>query len=106
MNIVQIQYVQSIWCCTAEQVSGCSAVIRIWRLRVRVSPAVLFFFFFLKNKVFKYFSASFPCKGKLSFYPNNYTTSADPDGGGGGGGGGAGGPTPWKITSYMGFYRE
>ena len=29
-------------------------------------------------------------------------------GGGGGGGGGAGGPDPrpWKITSYMGFYRE
>ena len=34
--------------------------------------------------------------------------------GGGGGGGGSGGPdpergqgvrTPWKITSYMGFYR-
>ena len=33
---------------------------------------VLFFFFFLKNKVFKYFSTSFPCKVKISFYPNNY----------------------------------
>ena len=34
----------------------------------------LFFLFvcFLKNKVFKYFSTSFPCKVKLSFYPNNY----------------------------------
>ena len=27
-------------------------------------------------------------------------------GGGGQGGGGQGVRTPWKITSYMGFYRE
>ena len=33
----------------------------------------------------------------------NTCTSADPEGGGGG----TGGPDPpWKITSYMGFYRE
>ena len=30
------------------------------------------YFFFYRNKVFKYFSTSFPCKVKLSFYPNNY----------------------------------
>ena len=30
------------------------------------------FFFLKKNKVFKYFSTSFPCKVKLSFCPNNY----------------------------------
>ena len=29
-------------------------------------------------------------------------TSADPEGGGGDRGSGP----PWKITSYMGFYRE
>ena len=33
-------------------------------------------------------------------------TSADPEGGGGGGGGAGGPDPPWKITSYMGFYRE
>ena len=34
-------------------------------------------------------------------------TSADPEGGGAGAGAGAGVPdTPWKITRYMGFYRE
>ena len=27
---------------------------------------------FFKNKIFKYFSTSVPCKVKLSFYPNNY----------------------------------
>ena len=59
--------------------------------------------FFLKNKVFEYFSTSFPCKVKLSFYPNNYLTSVDPEVGGGE----TGGPdSPLKITSYMGFYRE
>ena len=54
--------------------------------------------FFLKNKVFKYFSTSFPCKVKLSFYPNNYLTSADPEGGDRGSGPPPGKPQVIRVS--------
>ena len=34
-------------------------------LLVKINPVLM-------NKLFKYFSTSFPCKVKISFYPNNY----------------------------------
>ena len=64
MNIVQIQYMQSIRVGKYTNLEAASSSL--------TCGACFFFVFFLKNKVFKYFSTSFPCKVKLSFYPNNY----------------------------------
>ena len=56
---------------------------------------VLFFYYRVFNGVFFFSKVPDPRGG----------SSADPEGGGGGGGHRGSGP-PWKITSYMGFYRE
>ena len=73
---------------------------------VRKKTLTFFFVFFLVIKLFyRVFNGVF-LKITILFQGSRPQRGVKCGSRGGGGGGGRGSGPPWKITSYMGFYRE